>query len=114
MACFAFRARSLSISASKTAQGGPNATTHIRSEAGVDKNTAAQARRKLEARGESHHVEKREDTKGRKQPSSKRGKGKKSLNFVTAAEQATAHARLAPIVIDYCTRSADRISRDAP
>jgi hypothetical protein len=64
----------------------------IGKEAAVDKNTAAKARGELEARGESHHVEKREDTRGRKQPSSKRGKGKKSLNFVTAAEQAAARA----------------------
>jgi hypothetical protein len=48
-----------------------------------DKNTVAADRAKLEARGEIHHVAKRTDTKGRKQPATKDSPG-----FDAASERA--------------------------
>jgi hypothetical protein len=46
----------------------------IAKQAKADKNTVAAVRAKKEARGEIHHVEKRTDTKGRKQPAKKQRK----------------------------------------
>jgi hypothetical protein len=37
----------------------------------VDKNTVTAVRQEMEGRGEIHHVEKRTDTRGRKQPARK-------------------------------------------
>jgi hypothetical protein len=42
----------------------------------ADKNTVAKVRKEKEGRGEIHHVDKRTDTKGRKQPAVKKGKPK--------------------------------------
>ena len=59
----------------------------IGKQAGVSKNTAAQVRKDLEARGQIDHVSKRTDSKGRKQPANKQTPSKKPPSDPTGKPQ---------------------------
>ncbi len=60
----------------------------------ADKNTVAAVRAEKVGRGEIHHVEKREDTKGRKQPANKPAKAKPTTE--TPSQTASPGAAVAP------------------